>query len=431
MKVRVIIIGTLVIWALPLYASDSFAPDKPNSIEFALSEARFVRLVIRGSLQGQPCIDELEVYGPGGGANLALAGAGAKATASSCFAGYSIHQIAHLNDGLYGNRELLHLDPEIGSMSPTLLRPVAAPPVLGGGEAPAERSPSKGQFFVADVYRGLEQAVKRGTVKYIRVCREVRADLIRLPASEYQADHKPFQDWYATPTHKVNGPGGWPSYVAKGVLGIAPVEQDGSANFYAPAGKVLYFQVLDADYNEIQRMRSVVQLQDGEKRGCIGCHESRMLAPPSPDRIPIAMRREPSTLQPPPWGAGPFSYEKVVQPVWDAKCIRCHDAKDEQQINLTGILDADRIPASYRTIITKGWVHYFDYTWGREHSKAEPLSFGTVKSKLWDIMEDEHYDVRLTTEEARRIKCWTDLNCPLWPDYIFRPDRLAMETEAR
>ncbi len=25
----------------------------------------------------------------------------------------------------------------------------------------------------------------------------------------------------------------------------------------------------------------------------------------------------------------------------------------------------------------------------------------------------------------RRVKCWIDLNCPLWPDYIFRPNRLA------
>jgi len=333
----------------------------------------------------------------------------------------------------YGNRELLYLDPEIGSMSPALLRPVATPPVLGGSEVPAEKSPSNGQFIVADVYQGLEPAVKRGTVKYIRVCQEVQAELIRLPNGEYQADHELFQDWYATPIHKVNGPVGWPSYVAKGDLGIAPVEQDGSANFYAPAGKVLYFQVLDEEYNEIQRMRSVVQLQAGEKRGCVGCHESRMSAPLSARAIPIAMRREPSTLQPPPWGAGPFSYEKVVQPVWDAKCIRCHDAKDNKQIDLTAVLDADGIPASYRTVITRGWVHYFDYTYGREHSKAEPLTFGTIKSRLWEVLDGDggHCDVRLTDEEARRIKCWTDLNCPLWPDYIFRPDRLAMKTAAK
>jgi hypothetical protein len=24
----------------------------------------------------------------------------------------------------------------------------------------------------------------------------------------------------------------------------------------------------------------------------------------------------------------------------------------------------------------------------------------------------------------QRVKCWTDLNCPLWPDYIYRPLRL-------
>jgi hypothetical protein len=331
----------------------------------------------------------------------------------------------------YGNRELLYLDPEIGSMSPTLLRAVTTPPVLGGNAERADESSAKGQFFAADVYRGLEPAVKRGTVKYIRVCQEVRADLVRLPNGEYQADHEPFQDWYATPTHKVNGPHGWPSYVAKGVLGTAPVEDDGSANFYSPAGKVLYFQVLDENYNEIQRMRSVVQLQAGEKRGCIGCHEDRMSAPLSAGAVPMAMRRGPSTLQPPPWGAGPFSYEKVVQAVWDARCVRCHNARDEQQVNLTGVLDSDGIPASYRTIIAKGWVHYFDYTWGREHSKAEPLSFGTVKSKLWEILDGGHYDVRLTIEEAHRIKCWTDLNCPLWPDYIFRPDRLAKKTAAK
>ncbi len=38
-------------------------------------------------------------------ADLALASAGAKATASSCLPGYAIHQIAHLNDGRYGNSQ--------------------------------------------------------------------------------------------------------------------------------------------------------------------------------------------------------------------------------------------------------------------------------------------------------------------------------------
>ena len=57
---------------------------------------------------------------------------------------------------------------------------------------------------VTDVYQGME-GVERGTVKYLRVCEEVRANLIQLEDGSYQADHEPFQDWYATPIHKVPG----------------------------------------------------------------------------------------------------------------------------------------------------------------------------------------------------------------------------------
>ena len=110
--------------------------------------------------------------------------------------------------------------------------------------------------------------------------------------------------------------------------------------------------------------------------------------------------------------------------MWNKHCIRCHDAADEQKLDFTATLDRDKVPASYRTLISQGWVHYLDcgYNSGG-NEKREPLAFGTVKSKLWQVLDRGHYDVKLTTEEQRRIKCWTDLNCPLWPNYIFRGDR--------
>ncbi len=77
-------------------------PDQPNILTFAPSSARFIRFFIHEAEGGQPCIDELEVYGAGA-ENLALASRGAKASASSCLPGYAIHQVPHLNDGLYGN----------------------------------------------------------------------------------------------------------------------------------------------------------------------------------------------------------------------------------------------------------------------------------------------------------------------------------------
>jgi hypothetical protein len=322
----------------------------------------------------------------------------------------------------YGNREILYLDPDFGSMCPTPFCSVTTPPVL---HSPIDRHLAEqrlAQFTVTDVYRGIEDVVPRGAAKYIRVASEVRADLVQLPDGSYQHDHTPFMQWYAGPVDKIRGPYGWPAYVAKGTWGIAPVEEDGSANFVAPAGKVLYFQLLDADFNELQRMRSIVQAQPGEARSCVGCHEDRRNSPIV--RESLALKRPPRMLEPEPWGTGPFSYEEVVQPIWDAKCVRCHDSNDENGIDLTGTLDADRIPASYRTVITQGWVHHFD--WGYqsgENWKAEPLTFGTLKSKLWDVLQSGHYETALTEAEARAIKCWTDLNCPLWPDYQFRPNR--------
>lgn len=323
----------------------------------------------------------------------------------------------------WGNRELLHIEAEIGCMTPSPLRPVETPRVLTPQEPqPALAARYEGIFTVSDVYQGLEPTVERGRVKYIRVCQEVRAELEQLSGGEFRKDHGPvFQDFYATPVHKVNGPSGWPSYVAKASLGIARVESDGSASFYAPAGRTLYFQALDADFNEIQRMRSVIQLQPGERRSCVGCHEARLTAPPV--HRTIASVRPPEELQLPPWGTEPIAFESVVQPVLTARCAGCHNEKDKDGIDLTGRLDADRIPASYRTLISGGWVHYFNCQWGQEHNKAQPLSFGTLQSRLWPILNRGHYDVKLTEEEMRRIKCWTDMNCPLWGDYVYRPDR--------
>jgi len=348
----------------------------------------------------------------------------------------------------FGNRELLYLDPTICSLAPTPFRATTPPPVLsnftlpspGSGEGPGVRSTETGRFLMIDVYRGLEPTVSRGRVKWLQVVEEVRHNIAANP----NFDHADFMKWYASPVDVVSGPFGWPTYVAKAPLGVVPVEEDGSANFFAPAGKVLYFQALDEDFNELQRMRSVVQLQPGETRTCIGCHEGRHTAPPMADgRWPmadwknrkaqsakrnshflLALKHPPREIQPPPWGAGPFSFEKVVQPVLDHHCVRCHNAHPESKGDLTGTLDGERVPASYRTLIAQGWVHFVDCGWNSGGcEKREPLTFGTLQSKLWRVLDAGHYGVQLTAEEKRRIKCWTDLNCPLWPDYIFRPDR--------
>jgi hypothetical protein len=357
----------------------------------------------------------------------------------------------------YGNRELLYLDPAISSKKPSLLRVRPRPPVFPDTHNPVLAGQGLGQFSVQDVYEGLGGGVARGQAKYLQVSQEVPAPLERLADGEYRNAHAGFQDFYATPIHLVTGPSvtyatrtgnalqahafrqgsaaaanhdgvqiternGWPSYVAKAVLGTVRLADDGSANFLAPAGKVLYFHLLDENFNELQRMRSVVQLQPGEQRSCVGCHDDRSAAPAR--HVPEALRRPAQPLVPPAWGPVAFDYERLVQPVLDAHCVRCHDTQSASKLDLRATRDAGLVPASYRSLITGGWVHYFDWHYGSRHFKAEPLSFGTRQSRLFTVLSDrDHQTVALKPDDLRTLKAWIDLNCPLWPDYQYRQER--------
>jgi hypothetical protein len=65
--------------------------------------ARFIRFNIARANGAEPCVDELEIFADG--KNVALASAGARATASGVYldGNNPIHQLALVNDGRYGN----------------------------------------------------------------------------------------------------------------------------------------------------------------------------------------------------------------------------------------------------------------------------------------------------------------------------------------
>ncbi len=93
-------------------ASESGATRKRSPVNPRRNVERFppmniqsIRFTITATSDGaEPCIDELEVYGPEAPAdNLALAARGAKASASSVFPNNAFHKIEHLIDGQHGN----------------------------------------------------------------------------------------------------------------------------------------------------------------------------------------------------------------------------------------------------------------------------------------------------------------------------------------
>ena len=72
---------------------------KLNEETFAGMDAVAVRFTISASSNGEPCLDELEIFDESG-KNVAP---GAKASASGTLAGFAMHKLEHLNDGQFGN----------------------------------------------------------------------------------------------------------------------------------------------------------------------------------------------------------------------------------------------------------------------------------------------------------------------------------------
>jgi Tol biopolymer transport system component len=71
-----------------------------------------------------------------------------------------------------------------------------------------------------------------------------------------------------------------------GVLGEAPVEEDGSFHVETPANLPVRFQLLSGG-GAVLRTSSWVYARNMEKRGCIGCHEDPELAPENREAMAV------------------------------------------------------------------------------------------------------------------------------------------------
>lgn len=322
----------------------------------------------------------------------------------------------------HGNLGLVYRDPDISCAEPVPLVPRPQPHVLPPAPVETDSRDAAATLVMADVYQGLRD-VARGTAKYLRILEDVPRESVHRGG--------------------VVCTSGTLIFTVKRVLGTVPIEPDGSAAFVVPANRNVYFEVLDADRLEIQRMRSVVCLKPGEQRGCIGCHEPRNHAPsarrgsPDPAVIPTeglpgnapsspstsfgmsaaspgglaALRRPASQPVPPPWGTHILSYLRDVQPVLNARCVRCHAFdRPSNGIILTDDL-TDQFCVSYEELlpflsvaISNRWDHPDDVV------ARPPYTYGSQVSELTKILRTGHHDVQLTSEDWERLVTWIDAN---------------------
>jgi hypothetical protein len=213
--------------------------------------------------------------------------------------------------------------------------------------------------------------------------------------------------------------------LARGVLGTVPIEADGSAHFEMPAGIPVYFQVLDANGVMIQNMRSDTFAQPGTTLACLGCHEPKRKAGPNGlKHMPVALRRPPSAIEPEFSEAYPLTFPRLVQPVLDRNCLKCHDgSKHDGKVN--------KINLRGDQFVDNGWSRAFDslrkYGWARHGgngsikrnhgSRSRPGQDGARGSKLYPLLLKGHGKTHLSPEELRRITLWLDCNSNFYGAY--------------
>ncbi len=303
---------------------------------------------------------------------------------------------------VFGNKELIYRDPSIACQNPVPLSPRPMPPDVSDRsaqvyknqryviQAPEGKEPAEATVSVLNVYDSLKPWPEQTKISALRV---VQILPMTVPSGK--------------PPHEIGHrlPSGQDSVIlARAVLGTVPVEKDGSTHFKVPAHKEVYFQALDERGLAVQSMRSSVYFQAGEKRVCAGCHEKQLHPPKIPETVPLALRRRPSTLEPDVDGSRPFSYPRLVQPVLDRHCVSCHEQHADNPMNLAREPIAKKWFASYNNL-TKD--HAF-WNYGERH-RTTPGKFGAQASKLLKLLEDGHYDVKLSEEELHRITLWLDL----------------------
>jgi hypothetical protein len=132
------------------------------------------------------------------------------------------------------------------------------------------------------------------------------------------------------------------------------------------------------------------------------------------------MRRAPSRLQPGPDGTRPMSYPRLVQPVLDRHCVRCHDgqsAPGKSKLALTGE-PAGTFTRSYQSLKP----HLRWYEWGGasiSQIATQPGHIGADASPLTAILEDATHrsQVQWADADRRRLYLWLDANVPFYGTY--------------
>ena len=354
----------------------------------------------------------------------------------SCWQGGNRPWGIYLAD-VFDNLVLIREEPGYALLEPVPIVPRPEPRKLPDR---VDLDRADGVVFLHDIYAGPGLAgVPKGTVRRLRVI-AYNFGYLGLAGPD-----------------KIGRGGPWE---AMRILGTVPVGKDGSAIFRVPANTPLAVQALDDEGKAVQLMRSWFTLMPGENQSCIGCHERTSDAP----RVRSAKRatRRPVAITPWYGPARGFDFEREVQPVLNAYCVRCHDGTRDTKVRRKPDLRPEKDHPDYRGLLisglgvnrmhpamkakTKGRIRYtpaYDalLPYVRRVSIEDDVSLLTPgeyhadTSELIQMLAKGHQGVKLDAEAWDRLVTWIDLNAPChgtWGDvYPYPSDAAKRRAEMR
>ncbi|MGL6226204.1 MAG: discoidin domain-containing protein [Thermoguttaceae bacterium] len=319
--------------------------------------------------------------------------------------GYALYLIDVL-----GNKELIYKDPDISCSVPIPLTARKRPPVLFDSTDEtldyAVCTLNRASFGMTDV--------QPEEIKYLRIS---------------QGLPWPYSEETGGMRYELVALSMGLSWTPTRVLGTVPIHPDGSASFKVPVDEAVYFQLLDENFQEIRRMRSFISFQPGEKRGCVGCHETTTVVPPAEEKHSLALLAEPVQPTPPSWGGHrAISFLRDIQPVFDRNCISCHSGLTPSAgldfsgglvegatiATSVGTLGFDGHNRAYRTILENQLVSIAN-KYDAASVLSTPRMFGSSQSRLIRAIQEGPCPIAKTPippDDYLSLVTWIDANAP-------------------
>jgi len=362
---------------------------------------------------------------------------------------------------IHGNRELIYTG-SANVLYAQPIRPRGRPPVLPDlGDWPGSEAGNpevKPALFVsADVFDGAqEEAELRKRARFLRVIESLpktySAGIVTTGGGLFGSGDCSAWGKDVRPANPAWGDSGILSGPATGlagplalkrVLGTVPIAADGSVCFEVPPARAVYFQLLDGQYRALHTMRSWTSARPGERRACLGCHETKHRAPSKP--FP---GRAADKITPPPWGVRSLSYLHDIQPIFDRNCGTCHqrDGKAVKKLDLT-LRPSSKLPHRWARVFPEpylslligprteiaGWgpsgggsesISGVLMSFGTPYDVLKPMTALSFKSRLVNMhLEGKHNGVRLPSADMQMLIAWVDT----WAMYRSEEDLRGLE----